>query len=181
MSSTSRGSGTRRRMKLRSRDCSRSTTLEIRSSCSGAICSGLAVYFTYIGRRRKGGGYCRFARFSGNLRAGQSSIWLSQWSSWIEAAAFGRHGAIPVAREAHSSRSRINGSTDSARCAGIHVASRSSNDIARTTPASTRGSRGGCRIHDEGEHPAGKNFQEQSCRRAHGSNLRARPNAASST
>src|SRR5919206_4558715 len=36
-SSASRGSGTRRRMKLRSRDCSRATTSEIRSSCSAAI------------------------------------------------------------------------------------------------------------------------------------------------
>ena len=42
----------------------------------------------------------------------------------------------------HSSRSRIKGSTDSARCAGIHVASSPSNNIARTTPANTSGSRG---------------------------------------
>jgi hypothetical protein len=42
----------------------------------------------------------------------------------------------------HSSRSKIKGSTESARCAGIHVASSPSNDIARTTPANTRGSRG---------------------------------------
>jgi hypothetical protein len=42
----------------------------------------------------------------------------------------------------HSSRSSIKGSTDRARCAGIHVASSPSNDIARTTPANTSGSRG---------------------------------------
>jgi hypothetical protein len=41
-----------------------------------------------------------------------------------------------------SSRSRIRGLTDSARCAGIHVASNPSAAIARTTPARTRGSRG---------------------------------------
>jgi len=42
----------------------------------------------------------------------------------------------------HSSRSNIIGSIDSARCAGIHVASTPSNDMARTTPANTSGSRG---------------------------------------
>src|SRR5215831_6915594 len=42
----------------------------------------------------------------------------------------------------HSSRSRIKGSTDRARCAGIQVASSPSNDMARTTPANTNGSRG---------------------------------------
>ena len=42
----------------------------------------------------------------------------------------------------HSSRSSIKGFTDSARCAGIHVASSPSNDIARTTPDRTSGSRG---------------------------------------
>jgi hypothetical protein len=42
----------------------------------------------------------------------------------------------------HSSRSRISGLTDSARCAGIHVASSPSSAIARTTPPSTSGSRG---------------------------------------
>jgi hypothetical protein len=42
----------------------------------------------------------------------------------------------------HSSRSRASGLTDSARCAGIHVASNPSAAIARTTPASTSGSRG---------------------------------------
>src|SRR6266487_2825565 len=42
----------------------------------------------------------------------------------------------------HSSRSSIAGSTESARCAGIHVASSPSNDMATTTPASTSGSRG---------------------------------------
>ena len=41
-----------------------------------------------------------------------------------------------------SSRSRIVGLTESARCAGIHVAKSPSNDIATTTPASTNGSRG---------------------------------------
>jgi hypothetical protein len=42
----------------------------------------------------------------------------------------------------HSSRSSIIGSTDSARCAGIHVASSPSKAITRTTPANTSGSRG---------------------------------------
>jgi hypothetical protein len=45
-------------------------------------------------------------------------------------------------KPSHSSRSSIKGSTDSARCAGIHVASSPSNNIARTTPANTSGSRG---------------------------------------
>jgi hypothetical protein len=42
----------------------------------------------------------------------------------------------------HSSRSSITGSTDSARRAGIHVATSPNNNIARTTPAKTSGSRG---------------------------------------
>lgn len=42
----------------------------------------------------------------------------------------------------YSSRSRIRGLTESARCAGIHVASNPSAAIARITPASTSGSRG---------------------------------------
>ena len=42
----------------------------------------------------------------------------------------------------HSSRSSIMGSIDRARCAGIHVASIPSKDIARTTPAKTSGSLG---------------------------------------
>jgi hypothetical protein len=42
----------------------------------------------------------------------------------------------------HSSRNRTRGSTDSARCAGIHVATRPRKAIATTTPASTNGSRG---------------------------------------
>src|SRR6266536_6612552 len=46
MSSASRMSGTRRRMKLRSRDCSRLTTPEIRWSCSTAIRSRLVAAFT---------------------------------------------------------------------------------------------------------------------------------------
>src|ERR1700730_18081748 len=41
-----------------------------------------------------------------------------------------------------SSRRRITGSSDRARCAGIHVARRPSNAIAKTTPANTSGSRG---------------------------------------
>ena len=42
----------------------------------------------------------------------------------------------------HSSRSRIKGLTDSARLAGIQVATSPNSSIARTTPASTSGSRG---------------------------------------
>ena len=54
-----------------------------------------------------------------------------------------RKAAIPVhATLLYSSRSRIKGSIDSARCAGIHVASSPSNDIARITPTNTSGSRG---------------------------------------
>jgi hypothetical protein len=45
-------------------------------------------------------------------------------------------------RPIHCSRSSIMGSIDSARCAGIQVASSPSNDIPRTTPANTSGSRG---------------------------------------
>ena len=42
----------------------------------------------------------------------------------------------------HSSRSSIIGSIDSARWAGIHVASIPSKAIIKTTPANTSGSRG---------------------------------------
>lgn len=42
----------------------------------------------------------------------------------------------------YSSRSNIAGSTDSARWAGTEAASNPTNDIARTTPTSTIGSRG---------------------------------------
>ena len=41
----------------------------------------------------------------------------------------------------HSSRSRIIGSTERARYAGIHVATRPSNAMAIITPPNTRGSR----------------------------------------
>src|SRR6266550_6508483 len=54
MSSASRGSGTRRRMKLRSRDCSRLTTSEIRWSCWSGIGSALAASFIYGCRRIRG-------------------------------------------------------------------------------------------------------------------------------
>src|ERR1051325_3021575 len=47
-SSASRGSGTRRRMKPRRRDCSRATTSEMRRSSSSAIGSRLAVWFTCL-------------------------------------------------------------------------------------------------------------------------------------
>ena len=49
---------------------------------------------------------------------------------------------ISFNRESHSSRRSIAGSTDSARCAGIHVAISPSNAIARTVPVNTMGSRG---------------------------------------
>jgi hypothetical protein len=42
----------------------------------------------------------------------------------------------------HSSRNRTSGLTDSARCAGIHVATRPRKAIATTTLARTNGSRG---------------------------------------
>ena len=61
-------------------------------------------------------------------RADQRSSWDPRLSSF--------------AAVVHSSCSRIVGSTDSARCAGIHVATSPSNDMARTTPANTSGSRG---------------------------------------
>jgi hypothetical protein len=49
---------------------------------------------------------------------------------------------LPGCTAVHSSRSSTQGSSDSARRAGIHVASSPTNAIARTTPASTKGSRG---------------------------------------
>jgi hypothetical protein len=45
-------------------------------------------------------------------------------------------------RAVHSSRMSIKGSTESARRAGIQVPTSPSNDIARTAPANTSGSRG---------------------------------------
>ena len=42
----------------------------------------------------------------------------------------------------HSSRNRIAGSIESARCAGIQVATNPSRPIANTAPANTKGSRG---------------------------------------
>jgi len=47
-----------------------------------------------------------------------------------------------LARVVHSSRMSIKGSTESARRAGIQVATSPSNNIARTAPANTSGSRG---------------------------------------
>src|SRR5690349_8608709 len=47
-----------------------------------------------------------------------------------------------VRQEIHSSRSKTSGSMDSARWAGIHVASKPSSAIESTTPVSTTGSRG---------------------------------------
>src|ERR1039457_1341820 len=64
MSSASRWSGARRRIKLPSRDCSRLSTWEIRWSCSSAIRSRLATSFTYGYRRIRGGGYCRERHFA---------------------------------------------------------------------------------------------------------------------
>jgi hypothetical protein len=52
------------------------------------------------------------------------------------------YGNLELGPLIHSARSNITGSTESARCAGIHVASRPISDIAKTTPASTSGSRG---------------------------------------
>ena len=51
-------------------------------------------------------------------------------------------GAPPAATVRTASRSRIMGSTDSARRAGIHVASSPISAIATTAPANTTGSRG---------------------------------------
>src|ERR1700691_4009946 len=62
MSSASRGSGTRRRMKLCSRDRSRLTTSEIRWSCSRLIRSRLAAPFIWACRRFGGCEYCRGLR-----------------------------------------------------------------------------------------------------------------------
>ena len=52
------------------------------------------------------------------------------------------NGAGAFFPAAYSSRNRISGSADNARCAGIHVASRPSRHMATTTPPSTSGSRG---------------------------------------
>jgi Fic-DOC domain mobile mystery protein B len=49
---------------------------------------------------------------------------------------------LSITAAVHSSRSNVIGFTDSARRAGIHVASSPSNAMARTTPARTSGSRG---------------------------------------
>src|SRR5580765_8413364 len=69
MSSASRGSGTRLRMKLRSRDCSRPTTSEMRWSCSRDIRFRPAS-FTYGCRRMRAadivGGYGRLAAAEGS-------------------------------------------------------------------------------------------------------------------
>jgi len=51
-------------------------------------------------------------------------------------AKFSKHAVV------HSSRSNTKGSIDSARRAGIHVATSPSSDMATTTPANTSGSRG---------------------------------------
>jgi hypothetical protein len=73
---------------------------------------------------------------------GERSPWLSLGGNacvvWIIERSFGR-GRLAFS---HSSRNRINGSTDSARCAGTHVDSRPSSAMAATTPPSTNGSRG---------------------------------------
>lgn len=53
----------------------------------------------------------------------------------------GMHGTFSIT-PIQSSRSNIAGSIESARCAGIHVATNPSNAIATTTPANTNGSRG---------------------------------------
>jgi hypothetical protein len=77
-----------------------------------------------------------------DLRSGafsiQSPVRISQTPiRWRSAAK-----CIPLRPRTHSSRSRITGSSDRVRCAGIQVAASPSDAIARTTPASTRGSRG---------------------------------------
>src|SRR5579863_6716485 len=76
MSSASRGSGTRRRMKLRSRDCSRLTTSAIGWSSSSAIRSkpGLAASFIYGCRRMRGCGYCRVARATACVAAQAENV-----------------------------------------------------------------------------------------------------------
>src|SRR5579872_1674720 len=80
MSSASRGSGTRRRMKLRSRDCSRSTTSEIRWSCSNAIRSGLAASVIHGCRRMRGenivgsGGVVKNRIFQGLQRSREEMV-----------------------------------------------------------------------------------------------------------
>jgi hypothetical protein len=61
--------------------------------------------------------------------------------SW-EGAPLWQIGKDRALQTPHSSRKRIEGLTDSARCAGIQVAISPSNNMASTTPANTSGSRG---------------------------------------
>src|SRR5207245_11455356 len=81
MSSASRGSGTRRRMKLRSRDCSRLTTSEIRWSCSVIDRGLLSAWATYICRRRKERNISGFPPQKGIQEPGfGETTWLSLWN-----------------------------------------------------------------------------------------------------
>ena len=66
----------------------------------------------------------------------------------------------------HSSRRSVIGSSDSARCAGIHVASNPSNTIATdNTPQYERIARS-CLIDDGSQHPGREDSEDQSCRRS---------------
>ena len=64
----------------------------------------------------------------------------------------------PRAVEVHSSRSNIIGSTDSARRAGIHVATSPSSAMLNDASQYQRIA-GVASIHDGGQHPAGAEFQ----------------------
>ena len=72
MSSASRESGTRRRMKLRSRDCSRVTTSEIRRSCSDSCAPGSPHPSSKDVDELRGYEYCRGWQKRGELR-----VWLA--------------------------------------------------------------------------------------------------------
>ena len=89
--------------------------------------------------------YGSLLRFVGHMAQAQFMVWrfglnrerIVALLTMSRMHSFDRGTQLP-----QSSRSRIRGLTDSARCAGIHVASRPRSSIARTTPDSTNGSRG---------------------------------------
>src|SRR5437660_3464342 len=94
---------------------------------------------------------------------------------------FGVRLPVVADPQVHSSRSRIKGSTDSARCAGIHVASSPSNDIAKTTPTNTSGSRGVAEYTMKASTRLARIPRSNPATEPKVSNLNARPNALCNT
>jgi hypothetical protein len=89
--------------------------------------------------------YGSLLRFVGHMAQAQFMVWrfglnrerIVALLTMSRMHSFDRGTQLP-----QSSRSRIRGLTESARCAGIHVANSPNKAIATTTPASTNGSRG---------------------------------------